>query len=145
MTEEELITVAKEANVLEFVQQLPEGFDTLVGERGVMLSGGQKQRIAIARALIKDPKILLLDEATSALDAQSEHLVQEALERIMKGRTVLTIAHRLSTIQNADTIAVLRDGHIVEQGKYEDLLGIKKGAFRELVKHQTFQGSREKT
>jgi ATP-binding cassette subfamily B (MDR/TAP) protein 10 len=131
--------------VYEFVQQLPQGFDTLVGERGVMLSGGQKQRIAIARALIKDPKILLLDEATSALDAQSEHLVQEALERIMKGRTVLTIAHRLSTIQNADTIAVLRDGHIVEQGKYQELLNIKKGAFKELMKHQTFQGVIEKT
>ncbi|XP_008192744.1 ATP-binding cassette sub-family B member 10, mitochondrial isoform X2 [Tribolium castaneum] len=145
VTEDELVQVAKEANVYEFVQQLPDGFDTLVGERGVMLSGGQKQRIAIARALIKDPKILLLDEATSALDAQSEHLVQEALERIMKGRTVLTIAHRLSTIQNADTIAVLRDGHIVEQGKYQDLLNIKKGAFRELMKHQTFQGNIEKT
>ncbi|RZB49891.1 ATP-binding cassette sub-family B member 10, mitochondrial [Asbolus verrucosus] len=145
VTEEELIKVAKEANVYEFVQQLPQGFDTLVGERGVMLSGGQKQRVAIARALIKDPKILLLDEATSALDAQSEHLVQEALERIMKGRTVLTIAHRLSTIQNADTIAVLRDGQIVEQGKYQDLLGVKKGAFRELMKHQTFQGSLEKS
>lgn len=136
---------AKEANVLEFVQQLPLGFDTLVGERGVMLSGGQKQRVAIARALIKDPKILVLDEATSALDAQSERLVQEALERVMKGRTVLTIAHRLSTIKNADTIAVLKDGQIVEQGKYEELLGIKKGAFRELMKHQAFQGTLEKS
>ncbi|XP_025831787.1 ATP-binding cassette sub-family B member 10, mitochondrial-like [Agrilus planipennis] len=93
ITEEKLTEVAKEANVLEFVQQLPEGFNTLVGERGIMLSGGQKQRIAIARALIKDPKILLLDEATSALDAQSESLVREALERVMKGRTVLTIAN----------------------------------------------------
>jgi ATP-binding cassette subfamily B (MDR/TAP) protein 10 len=145
VTDDELVRVSKEANVYEFVQQLPQGFDTLVGERGVMLSGGQKQRIAIARALIKDPKILLLDEATSALDAQSEHLVQEALERIMKGRTVLTIAHRLSTIQNADTIAVLRDGHIVEQGKYQELLNIKKGAFKELMKHQTFQGVIETT
>ncbi|XP_063927560.1 ATP-binding cassette sub-family B member 10, mitochondrial isoform X1 [Zophobas morio] len=145
VTEDDLMKVAKEANVYEFVQQLPEGFDTMVGERGVMLSGGQKQRIAIARALIKDPKILLLDEATSALDAQSERLVQEALERIMKGRTVLTIAHRLSTIQNADTIAVLKDGHIVEQGKYQELLNIKKGAFKELVKHQTFQGPVDKT
>ncbi|XP_025835242.1 ATP-binding cassette sub-family B member 10, mitochondrial [Agrilus planipennis] len=138
ITEEKLTEVAKEANVLEFVQQLPEGFNTLVGERGIMLSGGQKQRIAIARALIKDPKILLLDEATSALDAQSESLVREALERVMKGRTVLTIAHRLSTIQNADVIAVLKNGTIVEQGTYNELLA-KKGAFKELIKHQTFQ------
>ncbi|KAF7282438.1 hypothetical protein GWI33_002668 [Rhynchophorus ferrugineus] len=140
ITEDELVRISKEANVYEFVKQLPDGFDTIVGERGVMLSGGQKQRVAIARALIKDPKILLLDEATSALDAHSEHLVQEALERIMKGRTVLTIAHRLSTIQNADTIAVLRDGKIIEQGRYQDLLKIEDGAFSELMKHQTFQG-----
>nr|AVT42122.1 ABC transporter B [Lissorhoptrus oryzophilus] len=139
ITEEELIRVAKEANVYEFVKQLPDGFDTVVGERGVMLSGGQKQRVAIARALIKNPRILLLDEATSALDAQSERLVQEALERIMQGRTVLTIAHRLSTIQNADTIAVLQDGQIIEQGNYQQLLNKENGAFRELMKHQTFQ------
>ncbi|XP_050307914.1 ATP-binding cassette sub-family B member 10, mitochondrial [Anthonomus grandis grandis] len=139
ITEEELIKVAKEANVYEFVQQLPEGFETVVGERGVMLSGGQKQRVAIARALIKNPKILLLDEATSALDAQSERLVQEALERVMKGRTVLIIAHRLSTIQNADTIAVLQDGEIIERGNYHELLQKETGAFRELMKHQAFQ------
>ncbi|XP_066257556.1 ATP-binding cassette sub-family B member 10, mitochondrial [Euwallacea similis] len=139
VTEEQLMQVAKQANVLEFVQKLPEGFNTLVGERGVMLSGGQKQRVAIARALIKDPKILLLDEATSALDAQSEKLVQEALERIMKGRTVLTIAHRLSTVQNADSIAVLKDGQIVEHGKYLELLQKDDGVFRELMKHQAFQ------
>lgn len=102
-----------------------------------MLSGGQKQRVAIARALIKNPRILLLDEATSALDAQSEYLVREALERVMKGRTVLTIAHRLSTIQNADTIAVLQDGQVVETGSYKQLLE-KNGAFKNLVKHQTF-------
>ncbi|KAG5898803.1 hypothetical protein JTB14_011013 [Gonioctena quinquepunctata] len=137
VTEDELVKVCREANVLEFVQQLPDGFDTLVGERGVMLSGGQKQRVAIARALIKDPKILLLDEATSALDAHSEHLVQEALERVMKGRTVLTIAHRLSTIQNADVIAVLDNGQIVDKGKYQDLVN-REGAFKELIKHQTF-------
>lgn len=137
ITDEDLVKVCKEANVYEFVQQLPEGFDTVVGERGVMLSGGQKQRVAIARALIKDPKILLLDEATSALDSQSEHFVQEALERVMKGRTVLTIAHRLSTIQNADTIAVLKNGQIVEQGKYDELV-LHDGAFKELIKHQTF-------
>lgn len=139
VAEEELVRVSKEANVYEFVRQMPEGFDTLVGERGIMLSGGQKQRVAIARALIKNPKILLLDEATSALDAHSEHLVQEALERIMQGRTVLTIAHRLSTIQNADVIAVLKDGKFVEQGKYQDLINKESGAFRELIKHQTFK------
>lgn len=151
--------ISKEANVFEFVQNLPQGFDTLVGERGIMLSGGQKQRVAIARALIKDPKILLLDEATrfefwkfnnfpykklfiphfSALDAHSEHLVQEALERVMKGRTVLTIAHRLSTIQNADTIAVLKEGKIVEKGTYQELLNLEEGVFKELMKHQTFE------
>ncbi|XP_022913291.1 ATP-binding cassette sub-family B member 10, mitochondrial [Onthophagus taurus] len=138
ITEEELIRVAKEANVLEFVEKLPHKFETIVGERGVMLSGGQKQRVAIARALIKNPKILLLDEATSALDAQSEYLVREALERVMKGRTVLTIAHRLSTIQNADVIAVLKNGSIVEKGTYNELVNIPDGAFKELIKHQTF-------
>ncbi|KAK9876550.1 hypothetical protein WA026_013923 [Henosepilachna vigintioctopunctata] len=139
ISEEMLMQVSKEANVHEFVSSLPQGYDTLVGERGIMLSGGQKQRVAIARALIKDPKILLLDEATSALDAHSEHLVQEALERVMKGRTVLTIAHRLSTIQNADTIAVLKNGKIVEKGTYDELVNLKKGAFKELMKHQTFK------
>lgn len=139
VTEERLLEISREANVHEFVQNLPQGYDTLVGERGIMLSGGQKQRVAIARALIKDPKILLLDEATSALDAHSEHLVQEALERVMKGRTVLTIAHRLSTVQNADTIAVLKDGKIVEKGTYQGLLNLDKGVFKELMKHQTFK------
>uniref|UniRef100_A0A0U9HVI2 ATP-binding cassette sub-family B member 10, mitochondrial n=1 Tax=Chrysomela populi TaxID=154003 RepID=A0A0U9HVI2_CHRPP len=138
VTEEHFLRVCKEANVYEFVQQLPEGFDTVVGERGIMLSGGQKQRVAIARALIKDPKILLLDEATSALDAHSESLVQEALDRVMKGRTVLTIAHRLSTIQNADVIAVLQNGEIVDRGKYHELIS-REGPFKELIKHQTFQ------
>ncbi|KAK4887002.1 hypothetical protein RN001_003273 [Aquatica leii] len=141
ITEEQLLEVAKEANVYEFVKQLPQGFDTLVGERGIMLSGGQKQRVAIARALIKNPKILLLDEATSALDAQSEHFVREALERVMKGRTVLTIAHRLSTIQNADSIVVIQSGQIVEKGTYKDLIQLENGAFKELIKHQTFQDS----
>ncbi|KAF5271185.1 hypothetical protein FQR65_LT05329 [Abscondita terminalis] len=140
VTEEQLLEVAKEANVYEFVKQLPQGFDTLVGERGIMLSGGQKQRVAIARALIKNPKILLLDEATSALDAQSEFLVREALERVMKGRTVLTIAHRLSTIQSADSIVVIQNGQVVEKGTYNDLMKLDNGAFKELVKHQTFQG-----
>ncbi|KAL1138969.1 hypothetical protein AAG570_009030 [Ranatra chinensis] len=140
VTEERLLEVMREANAYNFVmKELPDGLNTMVGERGIMLSGGQKQRIAIARALIKNPKILLLDEATSALDAESEHLVQEALERIMKGRTVLTIAHRLSTVKNADQIAVLDQGKIVELGSYDQLMDIKDGVFRRLVKHQTFQ------
>ncbi|XP_049842197.1 ATP-binding cassette sub-family B member 10, mitochondrial-like [Schistocerca gregaria] len=139
VTEDQLKWAAQEANALAFIQkQLPEGFDTPVGERGVALSGGQKQRVAIARALIKNPRILVLDEATSALDAESEHLVQEALERVMKGRTVLTIAHRLSTIRNADQIAVLDQGKIIEQGSYEELMALDVGAFRKLVQHQTF-------
>lgn len=139
ITDEEFMHVAKEANVCEFVDKLPSKFDTVVGERGIMLSGGQKQRVAIARALIKNPKILLLDEATSALDAQSEYLVREALHRLMKGRTVLTIAHRLSTIQNADKIVVLENGKVVEHGTYLELSSKEKGAFRELMKHQTFK------
>lgn len=137
--QEDIDNVLKEANAYDFVMNLPQGLDTVVGERGIMLSGGQKQRIAIARALIKDPRILLLDEATSALDAESEHLVQEALERILKGRTVLTIAHRLSTIKNSDQIAVLNQGKIVELGNFERLMTIDNGVFKELVKHQAFQ------
>ncbi|XP_078676320.1 ATP-binding cassette sub-family B member 10, mitochondrial-like [Branchiostoma floridae x Branchiostoma belcheri] len=134
---DKIIQAAQEANALDFILSFPDGFDTVVGERGVMLSGGQRQRIAIARALIKDPRILLLDEATSALDAESESLVQEALERLMIGRTVITIAHRLSTIKNADTIAVLHNGGIVERGSYESLMAIPSGMFRKLVEKQT--------
>ncbi|XP_071441482.1 ATP-binding cassette sub-family B member 10, mitochondrial [Hetaerina americana] len=136
--EQSVEEAAREANALDFIMALPEQFETTVGERGVMLSGGQKQRVAIARAIIKNPKILLLDEATSALDSESEHLVQEALERIMKGRTVLTIAHRLSTIRNADLIAVLENGRIAEKGSYAELMAIKDGLFKKLVKHQSF-------
>ena len=105
----------------------------MVGERGVMLSGGQKQRVAIARAILKNPGILLLDEATSALDAQSEHEVKVALDRIMKGRSVITIAHRLSTIKNADIIAVVEEGRIVEYGAFSDLVKIENGRFTKLV------------
>ncbi|XP_065348132.1 ATP-binding cassette sub-family B member 10, mitochondrial [Cloeon dipterum] len=137
--EERLIKAAKEANALNFIQNFPQGFETELGERGVTLSGGQKQRLAIARAIVKNPRILLLDEATSALDAESEALVQEALERVMKGRTVLTIAHRLSTIRNADSIAVLQAGRVVEQGSYDQLMALEDGAFKKLVQHQTFQ------
>ncbi|XP_045584652.2 ATP-binding cassette sub-family B member 10, mitochondrial [Procambarus clarkii] len=136
ITNEDIVTAAKEANALSFINSFPEGFDTVVGERGIMLSGGQKQRIAIARALISNPRILLLDEATSALDSESESLVQEALERLMHGRTVITIAHRLSTIRNADQIAVLHEGAISEVGSYTELMQ-KNGIFRKLVDRQT--------
>ncbi|XP_039294386.1 LOW QUALITY PROTEIN: ATP-binding cassette sub-family B member 10, mitochondrial [Nilaparvata lugens] len=142
LSNEDIEMAAAEANAYDFItRDFPEGFETRVGERGIMLSGGQKQRVAIARALVKNPRILLLDEATSALDAESEHLVQEALERIMKGRTVLTIAHRLSTIKNADQIAVLKDGTVAQVGTYDELMRDESGAFKKLVQHQTFQAT----
>lgn len=128
--------VLKEANAWEFVQNFPLGSETVVGERGVMLSGGQRQRIAIARALLKDPKILILDEATSALDAHSEHLVQEALDRLMLGRTVITIAHRLSTIRKANRIAVLDKGIVAEIGSYSELMALPNGQFKALIERQ---------
>ena len=123
-SDEELQWAARAAHADLFVEALPLGYDTLVGERGAKLSGGQRQRIAIARALLKDPRILILDEATSALDTESEALVQEALNRLMQGRTTLVIAHRLSTIRNADRILVMQDGRIVESGSHNDLLSL---------------------
>mgnify|MGYP006271610247 FL=1 len=114
--------VVRQANALDFIEDMPEGFDTVLGDRGVRLSGGQRQRIAIARALLRDPDILILDEATSALDTVSEKLVQQSLERLMQGRTVIAIAHRLSTIENADWVIVLEEGEVVEEGTYTELL-----------------------
>ncbi len=117
-SEKEIIDAAIQANAWDFIQSFPDKLDTIVGERGIQLSGGQRQRIAIARAVLKNPKILILDEATSSLDSESERLVQEALEKLMKGRTSVVIAHRLATVRNADKIIVLEEGIIVEQGTH---------------------------
>ncbi|OMO82288.1 hypothetical protein COLO4_23135 [Corchorus olitorius] len=132
-TEAEILAAAELANAHKFISSLQQGYDTVVGERGVQLSGGQKQRVAIARAIVKSPKILLLDEATSALDAESEQVVQDALDRVMVNRTTLVVAHRLSTIKNADIIAVVKNGVIVEKGKHETLINIKNGFYASLV------------
>jgi len=121
-TEEEMIEAAKVANAHEFILELPEGYDTIIGERGVKLSGGQRQRIAIARAVLKDAPVLILDEATSSVDAETEALIQQALERLMVGRTTIIIAHRLSTIRSADCIVVLEGDTIVEMGTHEELM-----------------------
>jgi len=131
----EVEAAAKAAHIHEFVLSLPTGYETLVGERGVRLSGGQKQRVAIARALLKDPRILVLDEATSALDAESEHLVQDALKVLMRGRTTLVIAHRLSTVREADRVVVIDHGRVVQQGKHEELSSME-GLYRALVQRQ---------
>jgi ABC-type multidrug transport system fused ATPase/permease subunit len=123
-TEDEIVQAAKLANAHEFITRMPHGYDSAVGERGLTLSGGQRQRIGIARAIIRDNPILILDEPTAALDTESEQLVVEALERLMKGRTVITIAHRLSTIRDADDIIVLKDGAVAENGTHEQLLAL---------------------
>ncbi|MDO9183794.1 MAG: ABC transporter transmembrane domain-containing protein [Bacteriovorax sp.] len=134
--DEEVYAAAKAANALEFIESFPEGFNTLVGEKGIQLSGGQKQRIAIARALLKSPKILILDEATSNLDTASESLVQEALNRLMKGRTTLVIAHRLSTIKEANKIFVIDKGEIVQTGTHEELASNHDGLYYHLLQRQ---------
>jgi ATP-binding cassette, subfamily B, bacterial len=136
-TDQEVEEAAKKANAHEFISKLRDGYDTLVGERGVKLSGGQRQRVAIARAIVKDAPILVLDEATSALDSQSEKLIQAALWELMSERTALVIAHRLSTIQKMDRIIVLQDGKIAEQGNHQELLAKEGGVYAELWKHQS--------
>ncbi|XP_056385038.1 ATP-dependent translocase ABCB1-like [Hyla sarda] len=142
VTEEEIIQATKEANAFDFISKLPDGLDTMVGERGAQLSGGQKQRIAIARALVRNPKILLLDEATSALDTQSEFIVQNALDKARAGRTTIVIAHRLSTVRTADIIAGFHNGVVVEQGSHEDLMN-KQGVYYSLVMLQSYNKTEE--
>lgn len=132
-TEAEITAAAELANAHGFISGLQQGYDTAVGERGVQLSGGQKQRIAIARAIVKSPKILLLDEATSALDAESERVVQDALDRVTVHWTTVVVAHRLSTIKNADVIAVVKNGVIAEKGKHESLISTRDGFYASLV------------
>lgn len=135
-TREQVAAAARQANAAEFIETLPHGYETMVGERGVKLSGGQRQRIAIARAILKNAPILVLDEATSALDSESERLIQDALKKLMKGRTTIVIAHRLSTIQHMDRIVVLQDGRIIEQGSHTELLD-KNGTYADLWAHQS--------
>jgi len=138
-TDDEAEAAARAANAHGFISALPEGYATQVGERGVQLSGGQKQRVAIARAVLKDPPVLILDEATSALDAESEHLVHEALERLMRDRTSLVIAHRLSTVKNAQRVVVLDRGKVVQSGTHAELMQ-SDGVYSRLVQHQFVSG-----
>ena len=137
-TQQEILDALEVANAKEFVLELPEGLQTNIGDGGNKLSGGQKQRLSIARAVLKNPPIMILDEATSALDTESERLVQDALDKMMRNRTSVVIAHRLSTIQKADLIVVMAKGKIVEQGKHEELLKAK-GIYHNLVQMQSFQ------
>ncbi|MGZ3867237.1 MAG: ABC transporter ATP-binding protein, partial [Bacteroidia bacterium] len=133
---EAVIDAAKKANAYNFIESFPDKFETKVGERGVQLSGGQRQRIAIARAVLKNPSILILDEATSSLDSESEHLVQEALDKLMENRTSIVIAHRLSTIRKADRIIVLEKGKVKESGTHGELMNIEGGLYKSLSEMQ---------
>ena len=138
-TEAEVVEAARRAEIYDDIQQMPNGFDTYVGERGTLLSGGQKQRISIARIFLKDPPVLILDEATSALDSVTEAKIQETFDRLAKGRTTLIIAHRLSTVRNADRILVVRDGRITEMGSHEELME-KNGDYAALYRTQNLHG-----
>ena len=137
VSEEEFIEISKKARLYDFIISLPDKFDTLIGDRGVVLSGGEKQRVSIARALLKKAEILILDEATSSLDTHTERLIQEAIDEAVKGRTTIVIAHRLSTIKNADKIIVIGNGRVVEKGGLDELLA-KKGKFYEYWEEQKF-------
>ncbi|MBN2852068.1 MAG: ATP-binding cassette domain-containing protein [Clostridia bacterium] len=136
-TDEEIIAASMKANAHEFIMEQVNQYETVVGERGIKLSGGQRQRVAIARAILKDSPVLILDEATSSLDSQSEQLIQEALQMLMKGRTSLVVAHRLSTIEHADIIYFIKDGKVAEEGTHEELL-LQKGYYYELY-HREFE------
>jgi subfamily B ATP-binding cassette protein MsbA len=135
-TDEAVVAAAKAANAHAFIKAMPQGYETHVGENGVLLSGGQRQRISIARAMLRDSQILLLDEATSALDAESESLFRDALENLQQGRTMIVIAHRLSTVHRANNIIVLEAGRIVEQGSHSELLARAGGTYKKLHEYQ---------